>query len=517
MPTRDGIDLADLPFRAFLPLFLALLALVCAPLALSVLPPLLDYPNHLARMYLLANLDHAPVLRQFYQLAWRPLPDLAMDALVPPLLHVMPLEWAGKLFLVATYALLTSGVAVLHRVLFGRWSAWPCLAFLLIYNRLLLWGFLNFLFGLGLALWAFAAWAAWRERGVAWRLGCGLVLALAVYFAHLMAFGVYGALVLSYEAAMLRREHASPLAAARALLVAFLPLLPPLALFAMIFIPLHGSAGMAAFGIQFARPVRKLDLLFNVFDAYSRPADIACFAAALLGMGLAYWRHWVRLAPGIGVVLIVLAALYLLMPSTLFGATSADHRLPLVMALLLIGGSTWQAPSRSLQRVFFGAALAMLVLRLGMVATSWQASGRVYAEILPGLDLLPEGGCLAVAYPGEDIHAEATPLVHLPVLAIARREAFVPSLFTYASQQPVAFTPDYRQLADSLSADRLWSHFVTGDGPLDGSDAQALAKCGTIAFSDRRPFDLSVKAGLDPVFVSPRFQIYRLVPAGAKP
>jgi hypothetical protein len=46
---------------------------------------------------------------------------------------------------------------------------------------------------------------------------------------------------------------------------------------------------------------------------------------------------------------------------------------------------------------------------------------------------------------------------------------------------------------------------------------QALAKCGTIAFSDRRPFDLSVKAGLDPVFVSPRFQIYRLVPAGAKP
>ena len=286
MPTRDGINLADLPFRAFVPLFLALLALVCAPLALTALPPLLDYPNHLARMYLLAYLDHAPVLRQFYQLAWRPLPDLAMDVLVPPLLHVMPLEWAGKLFLVATYALLTSGVAVLHRVLFGRWSAWPCLAFLLVYNRLLLWGFLNFLFGLGLALWAFAAWAAWRERGLAWRLGSGLVMALAVYFAHLMAFGVYGALVLSYEAALLRREQASPLAAGRALLVAFLPLLPPLALFAMMFIPLHGSAGMAAFGIQFARPVRKLDLLFNVFDAYSRPADIACFAVAVLGMGL---------------------------------------------------------------------------------------------------------------------------------------------------------------------------------------------------------------------------------------
>src|SRR5208282_3356727 len=153
----------------------------------------------------------------------------------------------------------------------------------------------------------------WRERGLAWRLGVGLVLALAVYFAHLMAFGVYGALVLSYEGALQRREKASPLDAARALLVAGLPMLPPLALFAIVFIPLHGSAGMAALGIQFARPVRKLDLLFNVFDAYSRPADIACFAVALLGMGLAYWRRWVRLAPGIGVVLAVLAVLYLLM------------------------------------------------------------------------------------------------------------------------------------------------------------------------------------------------------------
>ncbi len=517
MPTRDGIDLADLPFRAFLPLFLALLALVCAPLALTALPPLLDYPNHLARMYVLAHLDHAPVLQQFYQLAWRPLPDLAMDVLVPPLLHVMPLEWAGKLFLVATYALLTSGVAVLHRVLFGRWSAWPCLAFLLIYNRLLLWGFLNFLFGLGLALWAFAAWAAWRERGLAWRLGSGLVLALAVYFAHLMAFGVYGAMVLSYEAAGSRREQASALAAWRALLVAFLPLLPPLALFAMIFIPLHGSAGMAALGIHFANPARKLDLLFNVFDAYSRPADIACFAVAVLGMGLAFWRRWVRLAPGIAAVLAVLALIYLLMPSTLFGATSADHRLPLAMALLLIGGSAWQAPQHTVQRAFLGVGLAMLLLRLGMVAASWQASGRVYADILPGLDLLPEGGCLAVAYPGEDIHAEATPLVHLPVLAIARREAFVPSLFTYASQQPVAFTPDYRQLANHLSADLLWSHFVVGDRPLEGPEALALAKCGTIAFSGRRPFDLSVKTGLEPVFVSPRFQIYRLVPGAAQP
>ncbi len=517
MPAQGGINLADLPFRAFVPLYLALLALVCAPLLLTPVPPLVDYPNHLTRMYLLANLDHAPVLQQFYQIIWRPVPDLAMDALVPPLLHIMPLEWAGKLFLVAIYALLTSGVALLHRVLFGRWSAWSCLAFLLIYNRLLLWGFLNFLFGLGLALCCFAAWLALRQRGPALRLAIGCVMALAVYFAHLMAFGVYGALILSYEASLLVRDKATLRATLRALLIAGLPMLLPLAMFATFFLPLNAPIQVMSLSVRFTRPVRKLDLLFSVFDAYNRPADIVCFAVAVLGIGVAYWRRWIRFAPGITAVLTMLIVLYFFMPSGLFSANGADRRLPLAMALLLIGGSTWQAPSRFLRRVFFGAAAAMLVLRLGMVAVSWQASGRVYAEILSGLDALPAGSCLAVAYLGEEVHVEATPLLHIPVLAIARREAFVPSLFTYASQQPVAFTPEYRQLADGLSADKLWSHFVAGNTPIDSADAAALAQCDYIAFSGRRVFDLAVNAGLEPVFQSPRFKIYRLVHGAAKP
>jgi len=511
------MNLTDLRFWSFAALFLALLAAVCAPLALTSLPPLVDYPNHLARMYLLANLDRAPALQKFYQLDWRPLPDLAMDALVPPLLKFMPLEGAGKLFLAATYALLVSGVAALHRVLFGRWSAWPLLAFLLVYNRLLLWGFLNDLFGVGLALWCFAAWIAWRGRDPAWRVGSGVILALAVYFAHLMAFGVYGAMVLSYEAGMLWRAKAPLPASARALLVAVLPLLPPLALFAALFVLPGGSVQSVSAGIHFAQFGRKFDLLFSVFDNYSRPADIACFAAAVLGMGLAFWRGWVRLAPGMGTVLAVLAALYLAMPSTLFGATGADHRLPLVLALVLIGGSAWRAPALNLRYAFFGAAAALLALRLAMVAASWQASGQAYAQILPGLDALPEGGCLAVAFPDDETSVEATPLLHLPVLAIARRDSFVPALFTFASQQPVSFTPDYREMAENLSPGLLWAHFALGGTKLDDATSRALARCDDIAFYGRRDFTLADSAGLDPVFSSPRFRIYRLEHESVKP
>ena len=506
---RAGVDLADMPFRVFATVFVALLLVACVPLALTPLPPLVDYPNHLARMHLLAALSSSPTLRQYYALAWRPLPDLAMDVLVPPLLGAVSLSAGGKLFLMATYFSSTGGVAVLHRTLHGRWSAWSLTAFLLVYNRLLLWGFVNFLFGLGLAFWALAGWIALRERGVVVRVGFGVLAALAVYFAHLMAFGIFGAMVAGYEAGRLWRHRTPPGAAAGAMLVALSPFLPSLALFAMEFVPLHAATAIGS-GIRFARPVRKLDLPFSVFDLYSRPFDIACFAFAVIGTAFAYWRGWLRVAPAAAVPLIVLALLYIVMPDTLFGATGADRRMPLAMALLLIGGSAWQAPFARQGRLFLSAAFALFALRLGAVAATWQISGALYANLIAGLDTLPVGARVAVAFADAEVNVEAVPLLHFPALAIARRDAFVPTLFAYATQQPVAFTSEYGAVADQLSANALWRFYVAGGAPLPPEIARALAHCGYITFAGRRPFALRTGSGLQPIFISPRFQIYRL-------
>jgi hypothetical protein len=57
---RQGGGNGPLGFGAFSALFLALFALALLPLTLSEIPPLLDYPNHLARMFLLAHLDSTP-------------------------------------------------------------------------------------------------------------------------------------------------------------------------------------------------------------------------------------------------------------------------------------------------------------------------------------------------------------------------------------------------------------------------------------------------------------------------
>lgn len=503
MPSaQQGLDLSNLPFRAFAALYAGLFLAAAVPLWLCDILPLFDYPNHLARMYLLAHLAGSPALREFYTLAWHPLPNLAMDALVPPFLQLVPLELAGRLFVMLIFFLMTGSAACLHRVLFGRWSAWSCLAFLLLYNRILLWGFLNYLFGAGLALFALAGWIGLRRHPLIVRLTAGLIFALVLFFAHLMAFGVYGLLVFGYELGCWRRERWRVGAASAQLAIAGLPFLPGLAL--LLLSPV-GEGG----AVSFAAPWRKLDLLFSIFDLYDRPFDVACFAIAVLGLALALARRWVRLAPAIVVPLALLAAVYIAMPSQLLTASGADRRLPVMLALVLCAGADWVAPSTRTGRRFLAASVILLLVRLAEVAYVWHGSGREYDALLAGLDTVPAGSRIAVAFPDDAVNSVATPLVHLPTLAIARRQAFVPTLFAYPTQQPIALRPAWRALADTLPPGALWAAFAERK-PLDPAERAALNRFDYVVFLDRKPFALSDTMGLTPAFIAPRFQLYRL-------
>ncbi len=102
---------------------LALLAAVLlAPLLIADVPPVLDYPNHLARFVLLAAGPDDPVLGRMFTPSWSIIPDLAIDVIGPPLLHVLPVHVAGRCLLGGILLLNLAGVLALHRALFGRRS-----------------------------------------------------------------------------------------------------------------------------------------------------------------------------------------------------------------------------------------------------------------------------------------------------------------------------------------------------------------------------------------------------------
>jgi hypothetical protein len=422
----------------------------------------------------------------------------------------MPLVWAGKAFVLTTLLLLAGGTAVLHRVLFGAWSAWPCLAFLLLYSRILLWGFLNYLFGLGLALCAVAGWIALRRRPPALRLAVGAVAALALFFAHLLAFGLYGVLVMGYEAGEALRRRLGWRRAAGALALAGAAFVPALVI---LFVAAPGAIGGA---VRYGQPLRKLDLMFSVFDNYNRPFDVACFVAVALALIFLFVRRWLRLAPAITGPLALLLVVYLAMPSQLATASGADHRIPLLLSLVLVAGSNWAVPRARARRLVLVAALALLAVRLGIVTAVWRESDRLYASLLPALDGLPAGSRVAVAYPPEALNSEATPLAHFPTLAVIRRDAFVPTLFAYATQQPVALRPEYRALADRLTPERLWAGLVAAAPPLDDGERAALGGYDYVAVVGRHPFHRPAQPWLAGVFVAPRFALLRVAPDAAR-
>jgi len=292
------------------------------------------------------------------------------------------------------------------------------------------------------------------------------------------------------------------LAAVRDLAIGGVPFLPALAL-------LHGNSTTGR--IIYANPLRKFDLLFSVFDNYSRPFDVTCFAIAMLAVAFVFWRRWVRLAPEMILPLLGLLAVYLAMPTQLFTAAGVERRIPMMIFLVLIGGSAWQARFARQGTVFLWGAGAMFAVRLAVIAAVWHNAGRLYTSLMPAFDTLPRGACVAVAFGKDSIQVAKVPLTHFATLAVIRRQDFVTQLFHYPEQQPIVLQPEAERLADVLAPDVLWYVFVDANTALSPEMKAALAECGYIAFADPRPFMLKNTVGLAPEFVAPRFQLYRVV------
>src|SRR5476651_1073589 len=180
-------------------LFAALTLLISIPVWTHPLPPLSDYVNHLARMQVIATISTNPLLANFYEINWQIIPNLTMDLIVPQLARFMNIFQAGQVFMVAMFALLISGTLALNRALIGRWSVLPLFAFPLLYNYIFLVGLMNYLFGIGVALWALAGWVAVRDRVWPIRLILATALVLILFFCHLCALGIYGIGLLAFE------------------------------------------------------------------------------------------------------------------------------------------------------------------------------------------------------------------------------------------------------------------------------------------------------------------------------
>src|ERR1051326_6707845 len=169
--------------------------LLLLPLAAVTIPPLHDYPFHLARADAIAALFGQVDHPTHHQIGDFLLPNVAMDVVTLGLTAFLPPILAGRVFLGLVLLILLTGTVALHRAVHGRMSPWPLLAAFFLYNWIFFYGFTNYLFGLGMTLWGAAIWLATRRAGVAARVMGGTSAGIVTVFCQLMAFGLLAVIV----------------------------------------------------------------------------------------------------------------------------------------------------------------------------------------------------------------------------------------------------------------------------------------------------------------------------------
>ena len=465
------------------------LALLCAALLLPFLivdvPPLQDYPNHLARLFVLAAGDSDPVLSRFYSAKWGLIPDLGIDLLGVPLLAVLPVHVAGRLLAGVILLLPVMGVLAYGHALNGR-AAWPFVVGLLAYNQTYLLGFLNFTAGLGLALLFAAVWLRTRENHPRATIAFAAFAATLLFFCHLLGVLFFALLIAAHELAMLgtRPSVRDFVRRVSAGVVVF-------AVPAVLYLAseLHGTSSPTVFLSVTEKTAQLLAPVTN----YWLPLDIVT-GLALLGFPLA-WIATGRcvVPPRAAIVLAALLALYAATPFGFKGTFNLDTR------FIVMAGLVWAAAlaPKGLHRLAVAVFLLLFTARMAVLTDAWIEHRADLASLRAAIAPVPPGATVflvtsptvtsptgtsspavapaywAVRRGARVLSSGARTDTHMAALLVIERRAWWPFLFDNPSQQPIETRMPYRALAEQAE------NGPAGFAPF-GFDYVLLLEAGTI-------------------------------------
>ena len=107
-----------------------------------------------------------------------------------------------------------------------------------------------------------------------------------------------------------------------------------------------------------------------------------------------------RIHPGLLLGLLVLLAIYAVMPNGLFASGGADRRLLVAVLVLLVAAmGDWSASVRK-QRLLLLVLGALFVVRMAVVDWNWVRADGTYARYIKGMDAVAEGSRVAYLIAG---------------------------------------------------------------------------------------------------------------------
>lgn len=451
---------------------LTLLVLAClvllVPVLIAPVPPITDYPNHLARMWLLSSDDAVASVSQFYRIRFDTATNIAVDLIALSVGRLADWQIAGRVAIALAVVLPPLGGALLWRSLFGRWHWWMLSFGLLAWGQSLLSAFLNFQIGIGLALLFAAVDPAIERRHWAVTLAIRSVLSVALLLAHPFGLLFYGVLLggrvvgrhITLGDPAYWRDVATRLllAAASLLLVA---LVFYLAVPSLPGTQEHSGLGTLAHEFRFGftqdaeSPGRKVFKLFVAVSGYSNKVDLVTVLIMALPLGIAVLLRRLAVHAGILLVACLLLVCFVVFPDYLLGAYWVDTRFSVMLPFALAASLR---PDLPIWPARLCATLVLLAFlgRTALVGALWRDQQTDVAAVHDALEALPRGATVlpveqrpadrSKAPPGRYTAVGENSYRHLAALALPWRSAFVPIIFAARGKQPIEVLPPWNEI-----------------------------------------------------------------------
>jgi hypothetical protein len=462
---------------------LKLLALIILALAL-ISPvwmveyvPLVDYPDHLARAFILSHLDDpAYKYSDSYEADWGPYPYVALDLSLISAMKLFPAEVAGKVVLSMILLILPICCAFFSHKIGGdalHTGVWAAIVSISGYFLL---GFVTMHLSFALAFLALGLWSSLEKHPNSLHWFAVLAAISASYFAHLLGFVLAGTSITL--ACLFARK---PL---RHLIFSWLLFVPA----GLCYIYSRMSHPNALSLIEWRGLTEKVLGLASVVRGYSTPLDFITISAAAAVVMFGAWRNpEFRINRAWAAVAGALFVLYWIFPKTYASGADADRRLLPFTALLLISSIRFGARTGYLMV----AATLLLAIRVANTHVNFQRLQPEQQMMARSIDVIPrDARVLPIVELMDRRHLLRTPHEFWSY-GVIRRGWFSPYIFddpgVHALRIKPVYAPKgfgsfrYREQIDwqqvNSQYDYIWAYNVRSMDP-------QITQIGTLVFRD---------------------------------
>lgn len=417
-------------------LFLIGVVLSCLIILVNQNLPFLDYPNHLARYYLLTRDYQSPLYNQFYANNFRVIPNIGVDVLMAGFGRIIEPSLALRILLIGTIASASLGYAKLSLLRNqGQWHPAVILIPLTLFSFSLILGFLNFVLAASVLPWAIYLYERYPDAKA--RFVTVGVFSIILFFCHMMVAVLLLVIVGS-------KLFASPSGRTKWIGLGSIAL----CMLAMAALFKISSVSGEASTIVFTSLIGKLKFFLSclAFGPWWSIVNSLTF----IGFISLFWLGYANIDREDQVVLIGLLLFYIACPFGFKITANMDGRIPAILFALYLSMSRLKEHSPNRMGQLSVGLFAILLFNLSSVfaiATRGDQEARKMRSILRQV---PTGDALFIAdisqwradhrenwFPPYRMQAYYTEI---------DRPLFISGLFAFPSQQPVILKPQLSKL-----------------------------------------------------------------------